>query len=632
MKTRVAGGIVLGLWMWLGAGAVASAMTWGEWEASIPDSVIQVEFHQLFEKREYVSYDTADALIKSYGYIGYLEFTADEDAAKSPQGPFSIRLSYSPVHGQHLDWPQENKIPRGFIPTPLPKAPMQPNLKIIEFTDFDSLPIRIPVDLPKGDVRGYWTGHATMPGAIFPVYELRDATGRVLCRGRMNACNSRIQERLNTLVGSGDIDDTLRRALENTKQEKIERLPEYTEAYNDISYIWFTPDLLASMEGREDFLRRLLLLGINFQGAAEDVAALREKLGGTRTGWIFNGGFGKAAPSKTTRVNMLDNLELRTCDSDDAECRTKPRSLLDNEGLVFQPDRRAYQNWTVACLLVFTLGCCVILFLVFARRRGEQRIVVWVGLPVWSVLAAILFYAGGLLVLNRNAKLDVTEYRLGVAGWPEMYCHAVIHTMSYTGGRAAFELPRGTWSGSIFPHEHRLDGYWQRHDEVRSPERLQCRLNRTQGGDANVWVYFWFEEAALPLVKETESESGAVIGFRLTEDVDGVWLFADGKWLQFNATKAGEYIYPELGYEIHALYGLPKRLDSALHWRQSENKRCTDPTHNHPIPEEPEPAIHIPKHDPVTVVLKKNTTPRVKADWQQPLDEKGRVVWITQWP
>jgi hypothetical protein len=111
------------------------------------------------------------------------------------------------------------------------------------------------------------------------------------------------------------------------------------------------------------------------------------------------------------------------------------------------------------------------------------------------------------------------------------------------------------------------------------------------------------------------------------EDVDGVYVLANGHWHDLGPLKAGERRDP-LAAPVRAqnhLPGLPVALrESFSDWQAREP--CQDPEHNHP-PEK----WAVRRHDWVVVAWRRGEPPRVAPVWTEARVD-SRVVWVVQWP
>ena len=263
--------------------------------------------------------------------------------------------------------------------------------------------------------------------------------------------------------------------------------------------------------------------------------------------------------------------------------------------------------------------------MVFIRHKGERRVAVWWALPAWAGLCALGLWGGGRLLLDRQARADVTEYRLIMAGWPEMHCRSVASAMTFEPGRPEWVLP----PEAVLVEERSvaLDGWWARTDEVRNDRERRLQLPRQASGMTLELEAGWFEPARMPVLLEDGDVESPGRRVAAAEDLDGVYVLAEGRWRDLGPMKAGERRDPLTVGQMkwNRLPGLPERLSEGFqdwYWREP----CRNPAHNHP-PEESLP----PRHDWVVVAWKKNTAPRVFPagdGWRL----QGRTVWVEQWP
>lgn len=613
--------VVAGLWGWAG---VVQATTWEEWLAASPDSaLVQVEFHDLYPMQRTRDTDRrGNILFRNRAYIGDLFFSPVAGAIL-PEPPFHITIHFFAVREKELNWPEEDALmPPAFRVHPLPGLQMHPPLKTVLFPPQTNWPVRVPLEMPNA-THSWRDKHS----GIVPVYEVTDAKGRLLCRGMLETRQASESYTVHTFVGEDQDDKTLETIIKSSSEwEKIHALRDVPAAYSDIQNIWFTRSLWDAAKEQPLLLRRLLLLGIYFCGEDPLLPEMRETFRINKSGHLLLGGIGKK-PVDSIRRAQFGQLKLYDSNPDDDRAETdEEKTQLANATPVFA-DKAAYQIFSVICFCVFLLGTIILLIRVFGFRRGERRVVIWVWLPAWAVFCAIAFYAAGISFLNRKPRVDVTEYRLGVGGWAEMRCQAVVQTYSFTEGRPIWHVPHGTW-GSHLNADERLNGFWKRRMEQPGPLEDVYTLNREVGGGLVKNEFIWFEEIAPPLQKETRDETSVL---HVQADLDGVWLLANGQWRAFGPVDAGTTLAVESGTPIERFSGLPEVIEKKFDWKIKTNKPCSHPEHAHYDPDE-QPTITIPKHDWITVALQTNTPPRINVDWGTETITEGRTIWVTQWP
>jgi hypothetical protein len=312
------------------------------------------------------------------------------------------------------------------------------------------------------------------------------------------------------------------------------------EAYRQIRGIWFTESLWNEVQGRTALLRRLLLSGVRLSGRRRwwSASAVRWAPAGTAKPWRRPPGppgeFGRRI-----QLAPIDSVRAVGCVLAQGQRRcAAPPSLLDNQVDLFWADRKSYLAWTLGWLGAFAAGTAVLLGVVSLRFKGERRVAIWWALPVWALLCSAGLWAGGAQVLERRPRADVTEYRLAMAGWPEMHCRAVATALTFQPGRSEWTLPP---EAIVYDRDYEhLDGWWARRDALRDADGLRLRLPRRPTGREIKLEAGWFEPTALALVPEVRhaGAAGPVVGRGAGR---GCRVCADaGEWRQLGALKAGE--------------------------------------------------------------------------------------------
>ncbi len=619
MKTRLWFGLMcLGLWS---VGAAGGA-TWEQWVA-VPPSPVTVQFHDLYGKTppKNNNFVSSDEVLRPDGYyLGELEFSLAEGTVV--EGPLTATVGFVYVDGKHMDWDGELYVPPDFVAKPLPRVPVPAPFSRVVFEDLNDWPLHVPVYRPRDAF--HWTENLKTPsGAIIPVYTLQDARGQVLARGFLDAYSLRGFDYSSRWAGRDETDKTLQSLADSSSSWlRMDQLPEHPQAFIHVPLIWFTPELWAASRDRITLLRRLLLMGVDLTGSEDIVMQMHEAL---ETNWRNRLLLGRLSTSPQSDRRVLPSFSSLSTMSRDGE-------LVDpfgNQAPPYAMDMHAYWRWSFWGLMAYMVGVVVLLIRVFGFKKGEQRVSIWLSLPAWTVLCAAILYFGGVMVLNRRIKTDVTEYRLSVAGWPDVYCRAVASVVNYTKYRPVWRYPTGLWGGLDDAYRNdSLDGFWKTNEEFRHPEENQKIFSMRQGGALDKREFFWFEEGAPPLEEIESAEIGAR-RFRVREDNDGVWMRVDGIWHGLGASEAGQILTAGEGIshgKKEKLYGLPSAINDALKV-EGEWTPCTNPDHQHE-----KPSLKAPKARFVTVVLQKNAPMKVRLDaGGQAMEEKGRVIWVTQW-
>ena len=620
------------MWKWICAAAIlgpamaiAREETWADWRPTTGTAALSADLQPgwAMDAKQRGDYDSPQNVLgPNRGYEGMLVFSP-ATGAEAPRGPLTVRLLYSVAHPDEINWPGGDRIPGDFVPAPLPHA--VPRRTMAEETRMvpAEFPLRIPVVLPQscGSLAPWRNKN---PSALIGRYEVLDADGRSLGRGILPA--RKLGENARLLMGVVEDDEAMKRMTEKSgTTDRVRDLPDEMAAYRQVRGIWFTEPLWQKMEGREGLLRRLLLSGVQISGETALVERIRTTLG---TGWEGQAVAESATPGSW---NSNSDFSLRPISEEHwplkpGQRRATPKpSLLENEANLFQEDLDPYLTWTLASLLVFAAGVAGILAVVFFRHKGERRVAVWWALPAWTALCAAGIWTGGTLFLERRPRADVTEYRLVMAGWPEMHCRAVATAMTFEPGRPEWKLPP---SAIVYGRKYgQLDGWWKREDVERSADALRMRLSREPTGTRLEMEAGWFEPASTPVALENGTAEAPGRWIVASEDVDGVYVLAEGKWRALGPMKAGDRLDPLARriLEYNSLPGFPKALSGAFtgyHWGQL----CRNPEHHH-LPDQKLPM----KHDWIVVAVRRDVPPRVAPVGEESLT-KGRVIWVMQCP
>lgn len=584
-------------WLALAAVSPACGETWAEWRPPEPQ-VLAAEFQPGWDV-EWISpesYSQAkDSIERNRGYEGELVFSAAPGQAV-PTGLLTVRLLYSVAKPEEIQWSASR------VPSVLPQAVVVQAASEETHRVPAEFPLRIPVVLPSScNSPVSWRNNDT-PG-IFGRYEVRQESGQVLCRGILPA--RRLAENSRVLVGKDENDDAMKGLTERGGSiDRVGDLPDNLVAYRQVRGIWFTDSLFAKLEGREALLRRLLLSGVQISGKTSLVLRIQAALGTGARGQVLG------AAVQPESWNSQNNLSIRKLNLQDVTVKGQKRkereqSVLENDANLFAAKRKPYLIWSGAGLLVFCAGVGAILGFVFLRHKGERRVAIWWALPAWTLFCSVAIWAGGLMVLDRRPCVDVTEYRLLMAGWPEMHCRAVASAMTFTSERPVWTLP--SEAVVVSERTERLDGWWAREDKTVSSEGIRLQLPRKPRGTTLQLEAGWFEPASAPLVLEggTTDEPGRWVV--AAEDVGGVYVFAKGEWHELGPMKSGDRLDPLAMKKCpeNRLPGLPDSLDS-YDWQRN-------------------------RQDWMVVALKNDLAPRVTPLWKNP-QTKGRVVWVMQCP
>ena len=609
--------------VWLACAAAAQGAEWAEWILPGREAVLAAEFRPGWDvERERMTMGSKPETFLEWnrGYDGDLVLTPVP--GKMPaEGPLSVHVWHAVVHPDQMNWPESDSIPPDFVPDVRPEAEVGRTVAEETWTVAAEYPVRVRVVRPRS-CRSPASWRNRRPAALLGGYEVRDASGREVCRGRLPA--RRVSETRRVLVGMAENDETLKQVTENSGTlDRVGDLPEAMEAYAQVGSVWFSEELWKKMEGREALLRRLLLSGMRITGETVLVERIQAALGTGWKGGAVAGAVRAGSPGTEAPMSLRSLRRARNAPEGGERCGRFEPSVFGNEANLFAKDVDGFVTWTWAGWLVFAGGVVTILAVVFIRHKGERRVAVWWALPGWAGLCALALWGGGRLWLDRQARADVTEYRLVMAGWPEMHCRAVASAMTFKSGRPEWVLP----AEAVRVHERSgtLDGWWARTDEMRDAGERRLRLPRKASGMTLTLEAGWFEPTQMPVGVEEgglDSPGRQVVA---VEDVDGVYVLVEGKWHDLGPMKAGERKDPRSVGVLkgHYVPGLPSELNFGP--EGSRRPRSSGPKGGAGV------VGGTPsKLDWILVAWKKGTEPRVHPagdGWRL----EGRTVWVEQW-
>lgn len=467
----------------------------------------------------------------------------------------------------------------------------------------------------------------TEPQFVVGRYEVVDAAGVVLARGLaprlLQDTGGYGQETAAWVTEDVEADRLLRETANIRSAETVLTLPRAMAAYEGLSALWVSQPTW--QERRDDlaFWRRVLLQGVSLYARTNTVEAMRAALQVAPDGWVLRArlassmqltvGDDCSGPSRES-IHILDLNETRT-----AGREVRERSLLDNDRPLFLA-LQSYQLWTICILGVFALGTVVVMALAFVRLQGAKRVRLWWLVPLWAIGFSLLGGGVGRLVLSRQPRADVTEYRFARSDWPDMFCEAEGRTLCF------FPAAHG-WLGPAQARFMRSDKPSYAGGQG-GDIRVQCdgtstclRLEAADRGNVHDDCAGWFRPCELPFRITPAGQGERHI--RATGDLDAVFVWADGVWHTLGALKTGEERdpYAASNATMARLPGLPKSVAERL------PKIATSAHGQHT------PAAGSDKPDAlpwVVVALRKG---EVGLHW---LDDRSirveRTIWVVQVP
>lgn len=609
----------------LAGAAAARGATWAEWQTPRGEMRVQAELRPgwvVEPVQKYPSSSPNTFLEQNRGYDGELVLSQGP-GVDGPDGLLTVHMWHVVVHPDQMNWPKENSFETNFVPDVQPAAVIGRPVAEETWTLAAEFPLRVPVVRPRS-CQSPATWRRRRPAALFGGYEVRDEAGREVCRGMLPA--RRLAESSRALVGMAENDATLKRLTERSGTiDLVGDLPDELAAYRQVRSIWFTEPLWEQMAGREALLRQLLLGGVRMTGETGLVERIQVALG---TGKDGRAGLEAATPGSLASGGPLSlrSLNLARIQQKGEEGRKRlETSLFENEANLFAKNLNSFVIWTWLGWLVFAGGVVAILSVVFFRHKGERRVAVWWVLPGWTTLSAMVLWGGGKLVLDQQARVDVTEYRLAMAGWPDMHCRAVATALTFEPGRPEWVLPKN--ATTVGNRRETLDGWWARRDAWTHASEKRLQPPRKPTGMAIELEAGWFEPTQMPVQVEDGGLDSPGRWLVAGEDVDGVVALVEGKWRDLGPMKTGDRVDPQqaVAMKPNRVAGLPTQLDNG--WSQWVRRKPRPCPGRAIVPTD----RVAPKHDWIVVAWKKNTEPRVYPagnEWRK----QGRTVWVEQWP
>lgn len=463
-------------------------------------------------------------------------------------------------------------------------------------------------------------------------YEVLDAIGRVLARGivpRMARVSYGTPMAEAWVMGDIEADRLLRERCGLNAVETVAALPAAPAAYEGLHAIWVSQSAWDAAAANPRFWQRMLLQGVSLYGRPDTVRAMRAVLDPESNGVVLAAQLAAptatvgqaAARSYASACGSFWGLDLKY------ETGGFEKSALDNVRPLFQ-DATRYQAWTAGVLGLFTVGTVVLLALAFLRLPGPKRLTLWWALPLWAALFALLGGGVGRLVLARQARADVTEYRYAHLNWPEMYCQAAGRMLRFDGRECAWQVPAGAVESPNAP-VRASDGAARqvlRHD-VRTPDAVRMADERVVPGTSDNIGASWFRPCALPFAVVATPD-----GRRLRADADlaAVYVWAERHWRKVGNLPSGREVNP-LAADVPRLERVPG-LPAALAGCWSKGASLCATSNSSDCDDPPTPACPCPAAAGTWLVV---ALQRSDPD-MRPLDAHaaaaGRVVWIVQCP
>jgi len=416
---------------------------------------------------------------------------------------------------------------------------------------------------PTGSMR-------TDPRFLVGRYEVVDAAGVVRARGLAPRLLLEVywygQETAAWVTEDTEADRLLREKANIRRAETVLTLPQARAAYEGLSAIWVSQTIWNERQKDLAFWRRVLLQGVSLYARTNTADAMRAALQVAPDGWVL-----RARIASSDQMSVGDDCTAPTRDGiHDLDLNetciqqrdVREQSRLDNDRPLFL-FAQSYQVWTACILGAFALGTIVLMALAFVRLRGAKRVRLWWIVPLWAIGFAVLGGGVGRLVLSRQPRADVTEYRFARSDWPEMFCEAVGRTLCFSPAEHGWQAP----ADALFMRSAKPSAAPGQGGEVCIQRDGASTCLRVAAGDRGV-IHDdragWFRACELPFHIAPDAHGERRI--QATGDLDAVFVRADGAWHALGAMKTGEVRDPcaTNNAPMPRLPGLPKSITERL--------------------------------------------------------------------
>lgn len=569
--------------MYVCTSPVMAGLTHGDWLQGDMPNALTVVMHPAegVAVRSFRSLDVSDAkrmadvpeadweipLRPDAGWFGELDIELPEGADLAY--PLSIELSLTTIDKKDLLPASTNEVREIFWDADMnlvsDKAPVRYRPRVRTWTvpehpasEHYILPlVEAPMDSNSG-----WGG-----GAMFSMLcEIKDAQGQVLYRGRPievfaenrnsrpTAWNLEEAEQSGTLSDPGGYNEVVKRGA----------LPPTWAAWNEIDAVWVNAEMAEQFTTDAARLRRLLLMGVWVHADEEPLGELATALDVKLPTRVLLGGLSDLSEGgwSASAIRQHYGNSSRSFWDSSPDLSMDEEPYLANRYRLFAPLRPWFMAWTLGLLGAFLLAVLIALPTVFVLFKGQRRLLLWIWVP--AVCGAFtLTICLGLFVLPRETRVDVTEYRLAVAGWPECYVQSVGRALVWGERSITWSAPGESfriWDGAGGEDAARKDRAEQ------SPKGQLWTQDRIRPGTLTKIETATFMEAELPV----QVEDGIITA---TAALDAVAIWSEGCWHIAGPMEPGQQAeLAELPTKLR-LAGLPGRLRNIL--PQTHSHSCS---------------------------------------------------------
>jgi len=398
------------------------------------------------------------------------------------------------------------------------------------------------------------------------------------------------------------------------------------EPYGELAALWMSEDVWERGDLGSRELRRLLLMGLWVYGRSNTVSALTREIGLAAEGAVLTGGV-DVPDSVTAQARSANrNRGARGGDLWDTsvshwtEGQTFP---LENRIDLFAPLKAPLVAHTLIVLGGFALAICIGVPLAFLRLKGARRARLWWGIPLVSFLFAAFGLGGGHLFLARDTQWDVTEYRFGYAGWPEVYCQSVARFLSFKEQNAQWSIPDG---GFLWPNSAYLSKSASRSSLSYAQNESLYQLFGLNPGETSRSEVSFFATNAIPL----RTTAGTPQSIEALAPLRSVHVWYESGWRAVGDMKAGDVVDLSGVPCTNRVVGLPARIaalfpDRGRHGRSRCGVSCE------PIRKSIVSTVDdVFSGKALIAIARADETPLAGLQCDAP--GTGRVVWVVQLP
>jgi len=458
--------------------------------------------------------------------------------------------------------------------------------------------------------------------------ELRDATGRILDRRLVIDCfwaapSGTDMDRA-WVMDEAEADRLLKDHAGITDCETVFSFPLNYLPYVEVAALWMSASEWEKHPLPVDFMRRLMLMGIWIYGYEDVIDELVQEVQLSAPGVVLLGGC--EVPDEITilgqRRNRNYNVDRTLCETHYSSQTNQP---LENNLPLFGTLRKSYTSWTLAVIIVYGLLCLIGLPTAFAKLKGSKRIVLWWSVPLGAMLVGIIGWTGGMLRLDHRPQVDLTEYRLAYAEWPDVYCSTVARLLTFNDDTAFWMLSPDTFYSEMLSN---YDHVFHQKLISHSPAEIIYTVDHLQRGHMYNFEFMHFKQHVLPF--EVHEEISDIV-LQAHTNLQQVYLWRNDEFYIGGAVKAGESVtFNEKSKTSPIIWGLPTSLVAMFGASECTPSYCP-PRNKRYRRNKPALTYDNPFENFWVVMALTEEMPEAQFLHEDAVTN-GRVVWVVQIP